>query len=928
MHFNLGKPKESSLKESKLKESKLDQDDMSENEGSPPSYLNSMGSSKSSLNTSIHPPIHRQSSSSLLRGMSANSLKSEKLKSSLTKSNEAPKKKNVPYRPAPEQQKFIDNLDGSGVTSLSAVGSTSQTEYFDVLPSFQMFQSILKRDDQQFSENLLVLPPQYGDTHNSSPTPPDLSPVSSAGSSHRNSVVHSSGNTIDGVLSPQRSGESSEEIHYNEEENYGFGDDELNDGLQTDNSAYYRQENISNAHDTYGHTVLDNIDKLQKLNTSPIDIQIYVTKRVPVPNTENELETRLKEYSNGDLVNGYVVLSNTSDKPISFGLFTVSLEGTIKAAERKKSNDVDANRFSKILMKKFLKMYDLNASYGYTDVPNSAGIEYEAFTQDTSDECILGLPNERVLQPHTKYKKFFTFKFPNKLLDNTCSSGLLPHVLPPPSMGVDRTAFNGRADNIELNKALGYGFLGARGTPVLTRDYSFDDLGISYSIEAKFIDKLNSSEDPLSHDDINDANNEKDYVISKSGQYFLRFVPDLKDLISYYNEEILLGKETYGSIGIDGKLFANYMLSSTWKNFNVLNSMIEEEIDARLIRQEFSDEDIKHKNLIVDNYNNTNTRSESLLAKEENFNPELLQPIQDDNYYHEQRMIGSRKPVDIFGKKKKKILSSLVKVGHLKVYVRVPNQPITYCSPKLMVKYNKSETYDHQSNELMPVNSITNNHINELYHRVDDDIQKSLKVVLQFDSIEPGTKPPEIESIECNIVAWSFRSDYPLPCTFEYDFFYDLLHHDIADTEDVEITKANLQQIKDQTANYIQFLKANKTYISKNSYLYLKSMKTLGIKRDTISEYFKPIRSHTHPEIFKDNWKGVQQKEGMRWTKPVEIPLDPINKHNINLIPSFQSCLIGRLYCLQVMVKYKGGGGEKNEFADNVVKTDVPVIVG
>lgn len=916
MHFHLGKSKKESQK--------------SDDDSKPPSYATSMHSNTSSVMSSnpSSPPIHRQSSSSILRGISASSNANKSSNST---------RKNVPYTPAPEQQKYIDNLDKPGITSLSTVSSTAHTEYFDVLPSFQMFQSILKRDDAQFSENLLVSPPEYGDTQNSSPTPPDLSPVSSHNSAcGRGSGANTPGNTIDGILSPQSTGGSNtanRDLNYDEEENYGFGDDELTDGLQTNNTAYHHQENITNALATYGHTVLDNIDKLQRLNTSPIDIQIYVTKSVPIPNTTNELETRLKEYSNGDLVNGYIVITNTSDKPLSFGLFTVSLEGTIKAAERRKNvHDLDNNKFSKILMKKFLKMYDLNASYGYVDVPNSAGIEYEAFTEDKSDGCILGLPNERILQPHTKYKKFFTFKFPNKLLDNVCSSGILPHILPPPSMGVDRTSFNSYADTIEVNKALGYGFLPNRGTPLMTRDYSFDDLGVTYSIEAKFIDKLNYSHtDPISHDDINDANNEKDYVISRSSQYFLRFVPDLKDLITYYNEEFLFGKETYGSLGIDGKLFANYMLSSTWRNFNVLNTMVEEEIDARLVKEELSDEDIKQKNLIVDNFNNTNNRAQSLITKEEGFNPDSLgqPPVHDESYYADQRMIGTRIPIEVYGKKKKKILSSLVKVGHLKLFVRVPSQPIPYSAPKLVMKYNLNKDFSHETNELMPVNSISNDHINELYHRVDDDVQKSVRIVLQFDSlVKDSTTPPDIESIDCNIVAWSFRSDYPLPCGFEYDFFYNTINHDTTDQDDVEITKANLQQLKTQTTNYIQFLKANKTFISKNSYLYLKSMKTLGVKRDTINDYFKPITENSHPDVFQGaEWKKFEQNSNCRWTKELEIPLEVVNKHNVTLIPSFQSCLVGRLYCLQVVVKYKGGG-EKNEFADNVVKTDVPVIVG
>lgn len=909
MHFNL--PKSHKLQSEEQQGSK----EGKHNSNPPPSYASSSSEAKA-------PPISRNSSLSLLRKQGDNS-----------STKKPAKAKNVPYRPSAEQQSYIDRLgspsssssgkDTSNVTALSAVSSTAHTEYFDVLPSFQMFQSILKRDDNQFEENLSVAPPEYGDTRNSSPTPPDLSPVNSG----RNS------NNIDGILNPPADPPYSDSQEYDEEQNYGFQEDERNDGLLPRRTPLHHQNNISNSHETYGHTVLDNIDKLSRLNSAPIDIQIFVTKQVPVPNSSNDLETRLKEYSTGDLINGYIIITNTSNEPIPFGLFTVSLEGTIKATERKSNPDdydYGNNKFSKILMKKFLKMYDLNASYGYSHVPNSAGIEYEAFTFDSYDDSFLGLPNERILQPHVKYKKYFTFKFPNKLLDTTCSSGLLPHTLSPPSMGIDKSSFYGKADNIELNKALGYGFLSHRGTPVLTRDYSFDDMSVNYSIEAKFIDKLgNDKRDPFHYDDINDENaDKKNYVISKSSQYFVRFVPDLKDQLEYYNEEFLFGKETFGTIGIDGKLFKSYLYLNTWKEFNRLNSMVEEEIDSRLSKKEFNDDEIKNKNLIIDNYNNTNNRSEVISGKED-YHSVNYDTRNNKIYYREKRMICNKFPVAIFGKRRKKLLSSMVTIGQLELYVRVPSQPITYNSPKLVMKYNIAESQKNETNELLPVNSITNNHVNKLYNRDDDDFSHDIDVSLVFQSNDASVKPPAIESIDVNLVSWSFRSDYPIPCKLEYDLFYDSPHEIKSGTSDVDITKNNLQSIKDQVSNYIHFLKTNNTYVSKDAFLYLKSIKSLGVKRDTINDYFQPINASSNPDAFDDNWKINQTTSGIEWTKDMKLPLKVVNKNNVNLIPSFQSCLVGRLYCLQVIVKYKGGGSsDQNEFGNNAVKTDVPILVG
>ena len=76
-------------------------------------------------------------------------------------------------------------------------------------------------------------------------------------------------------------------------------------------------------------------------------------KTNPQPNVNNDLETRLKEYTSGDFVNGYITVINNSHEPIEFGLFTVSLEGTIKSVERNPHAMGLTHKFLKILMKKF-----------------------------------------------------------------------------------------------------------------------------------------------------------------------------------------------------------------------------------------------------------------------------------------------------------------------------------------------------------------------------------------------------------------------------------------------------------------------------------------------------------------------------------------------------------------------------------------------
>ncbi|KAI5955139.1 hypothetical protein KGF54_001700 [Candida jiufengensis] len=784
-----------------------------------------------------------------------------------------PQTKNVPYRPSKDQQRQIDILSGTTssrrpseqVNTLHTTSTSTETNYFDLLPSFEMFQSILKRDDRQFREDLSTIPPVYGDTTTTTSSSPRMTPQQS----------------IDQNLN-EYGLEREHERNNNQE--YNFEEDPV--GISpvmssTNQNTEVHNENMAVTQDTYGHSVLDNIDRLNRSTNSPIEIQIYVTKEIPYPNVEHELESRLKEYTSGDHVNGYVTVINNSDAPLRFGLFTVSLEGTVKTTERNPNAFDFQHKYSKILMKKFLKMYDLNASYGYGYIPNSAGIEYEPLSRDKVDGTVLGIPDNRILQPRIKYKKFFTFKFPHRLLDNVCMNSILQHILPPPSMGVDKTSFFNRGESITMNKALGYGSLNLRGTPILTKDYSFDDLSIAYTIEAKFIDNVNSK-DAVSHQEINDAKNE--YVISKSTQYFLRFIPDLKEQVEYCKFHNV---GNYPNIGVGGKFLEQLNYNLTWKSINLENEKIEREIDQKLTKDELTPDMLKLKNLTL-NYDDD----------------EFVKKNKED------ALVSTDHPVEIFGKKKKMILSSLVKVGESKMSIKFPDKVIAYSAPRLIMKYNAGE-----DNSLKPVTS----NMEELYNRKEEDLLDYLDVQLIFES-EHDTKPPPM-TIDTNIIIWSYKTEYPLPFEMGYDFFYK--SHDRLPNDPVETTQKNLQYIKDQVSNYINFIKTNSIYVSKDSFMYLKSIQKLGIKKDTIQHYFKTS--------IKDNedWSIKQLPNNkFQWSKKIKIYLDVENKNYINLLPTFQSCLVGRLYCLQVMCKFKGTNNEQNEFAHNTVKLDVPVLVG
>lgn len=652
--------------------------------------------------------------------------------------------------------------------------SPSKTkEVYDILPSFQMYQAILKRNEHQFTENLVEKPPQYEtegtDAAASGYTPP-----------------HEATNPLD--------------------EYAAFDHQETQEDIELHN------DNVAVLHEAYGSSIVDNIDRVPKELSLPFDIQIFVTKDIPEPYTDNELETRLKHYTLGDLVNGYLVVTNTTAQPQTFGLFTVLLEGLIKITEPAPAGE--PAKYHKILMKKFLRMYDLHALYGYIQVPNLAGIEYPPHTRDTHDGTIIALPETRVLQPHTKYKKFFTFRFPSRLLDNVCPTQLEPHIAAPPLFGIDHTGFNNKAGGIKVNKVLGYGHLDVRGTPLLTKDFGWDNVSISYTIEAKFIDRKHAALVPFLQHDIDDP---EQYVILKQAQYFLRFVPTAPEPLP----------ETLTALPTSEAIAAQF-------------AAIEHDINRQLAH--ISGE-VKDKHLF--------DGTDALATPKP-----LMKP----------RPVVVLAPVAVLSKRG--LLKLVAKVGTCQAAVTQVPARLSYSLPTLLMRYNH-----------------------------DTVAPLALEVELTFTGVE-GRKPPAVASVEVNMVAWSYCLDFPVPFAISGDFF--------------AAGDQGLAHLQKRAQAYQGFIDANPGLkVSRATRGFLKLARTLRAKRDVIGGYFQPWTP-----LAPDKWASDGGHARFRAT----VPLVVINKANVNVIPSFQTCLVGRSYCLQVVVRLKGDG--------DAMVCEVPVTVG
>ncbi|GAV52965.1 hypothetical protein ZYGR_0AI02470 [Zygosaccharomyces rouxii] len=290
-------------------------------------------------------------------------------------------------------------------------------------------------------------------------------------------------------------------------------------------------DSISDADDSLKDSVgsgitnvsMDNLHKLPEVD-SPFTIEIHVTPNAPKYGEPLELPNVLKEYTSGDVVHGMVVVSNNSDKPITFEMFYVMFEGTNAVVDRNQMTRTSKN---------VLRMADMGASWAQFHVESSVPTDQNFGKFDHHDKATLGFPHNKLLQPHGRYKKFFSFKIPDQLLESQCPHGMSEHFALPPSMGIDKHREGCDYRGIQINRQFGYGRATTRGGPIWVDDLANDDVSINYSVKAVLVGRNNKT---------------KELFNMKQSEYSIRVIPATVESISGQKRdcsselEILIGK--------------------------------------------------------------------------------------------------------------------------------------------------------------------------------------------------------------------------------------------------------------------------------------------------------------------------------------------------------------------------------------------------
>lgn len=258
---------------------------------------------------------------------------------------------------------------------------------------------------------------------------------------------------------------------------------------------------------SWKETILDNIHNLRNFTHSDnpysknINIGVHFTAEVGEVGVEPVHIDPLKfEYQQGDYVNGYVHLKNNHSEPIPFQMFYVLFEGMFTVVDSDPSN-VPVKRTVKV--KKFMEMYDFAASWNPVQMQVNRLLKelnkhYDIKnTWDPIDQSENSM-QRNIIQPGVLYKRFFTFKIPENMLDTECNDHRLStHTRLPPSFGYS-------AEELSSN---------CRKSREVS-DLAFPNSSTSYGVLARFIGKA------LSYN-VLDATNMKTKLIDSLGDEYV-----------------------------------------------------------------------------------------------------------------------------------------------------------------------------------------------------------------------------------------------------------------------------------------------------------------------------------------------------------------------------------------------------------------------
>lgn len=820
---------------------------------------------------------------------------------------------------------ITDKISDDQATSLKQNYDNDESLLVDVLPSFDMY-NVLHRHIPQGNVNpeMHDFPPVYIE-QNSTTSLTNLCTVDDISVNGRNRQVNDL--------------EIMNTVHYSIPDDV---QDDLNDN-----------DNIN----------IDKLYSLPKLNKSPIEIDIRITKDPAKPHTmKYEEQSMLKEYTSGDIVHGYCIISNQSSQKINFEMFYVTLEAYISVINKE---------LGKRTVKRFLRMVDLCASWSYTDIDPSTGVDYVPGEIDHYDGSIIGLTNNRVLQPNTRYKKIFMFKLPSNLLDVTCKHEQFAHCQLPPSLSIDKFKNNFKYADIEVNDVLGCGHMGIKGTPILTNDLSHDGISINYTIDARIVGKDNKTKQlnilkerefnlrfiPFAFSSLNHLNSNQ----KNENQICERQFNDLRNLIDerlnaldkvsqrLLNNEKITNSDIHGT-DISGNIDSNLELNSQEILQRKLNQLhitnrLDDSVDLSRMKymepkantvetqisyrfKPSSKSKTRNRNL---HSNSSNSgffsgllgSSSSVQTLKSSYSTSNV-PSSTQSYSNPNVEIVDSDNKEIVNDRNINLINNALtqpkeNSGLIVLTANLQEKSLPYFSASLLKKVNKFELKNKHDQE----NWIRlSNLIPEETSKPLTNLPIQLTCILSNNSL-PHI-PPLIQNVTTELIVINAVSDNSIPVKLSTALLKsDKKLNDIKHIFKKYATKAQLgkSMFEESNEKLNQLFNIDRTgderklnfndFISKNLMSDIDSIVNLKVNQSNLPDVFKkqPILDNTH-------WKqtGINQFE-----MTFNVALDINNKALETIVPSFETCLCARFYCLRVNVKFNNNIGSTS--------IDIPITV-
>ncbi|KAM9930148.1 hypothetical protein OXX59_000707 [Metschnikowia pulcherrima] len=343
-----------------------------------------------------------------------------------------------------------------------------------ILPSYHMFQSTISKKLVPNEESFKEDPPLY-----------EMSPMSSNGVTPVNTSPFQS-DEISSFPFPAIPVANSEE-----------------DTTQTFNQ---------NSADFWESTVLahvHNLDNLAEKNNpmaTNLDIKVFFTDEICQKGVKpNLIDPSRTEYKQGDYIHGYVTINNTYHEPIPFDMVYVVLEGILYIVQSPNTGKDVANPPTVV---KFLNMLDLFASWSYANIDRlvtDSGDPHDWCDGeiDPWDNTQLSIDVKRLFRPNVTYKRYFSFRIPERLLDDNCEvHSLDAHCTLLPTLG---KAFNLSSENRIPMYDENY-----------VKDLTFMDSFIGYSVSARVMGRASQYHHKVQTDK---------YVLARESSVPLRLLP-------------------------------------------------------------------------------------------------------------------------------------------------------------------------------------------------------------------------------------------------------------------------------------------------------------------------------------------------------------------------------------------------------------------